>query len=124
MWKACNRAKSELVIVHVSEAYKRTGTTRDMYRCSLVSGEGELWSTVAIINAPNFHPKFTLAAYTIGYRRPGASYVDRPSRTLLRVTPARQDGVLLRCMTTTALHKFASKQDKSNVFNAKNEGWN
>jgi len=32
-----------------------------------------------------------------------ASLVDWPSRTLLTVRPARQDAVLLRCMTTTAL---------------------
>jgi len=34
MWKACNRAKSKPVVVHDSEAYKSTGTTR--YRRSLV----------------------------------------------------------------------------------------
>jgi len=28
-----------------------------------------LWFTGAIINAPNFHPKLTLAAPTIGYMR-------------------------------------------------------
>jgi len=27
-----------------------------------------MWFTVAIINGPNFHPKLTLAAPTIGYR--------------------------------------------------------
>jgi len=32
-----------------------------------------------------------------------ASHVDWPSRTLLMVRPARQNAVLLRCMTTTAL---------------------
>jgi len=32
-----------------------------------------------------------------------ASHVDWPSRTLLTVRPARQDAVLLRRMTTTAL---------------------
>jgi len=36
MWKTCNRAKSELVVVHVFEAYRSTGTTRDMHRRSLV----------------------------------------------------------------------------------------
>jgi len=35
-WKACNRHKFKLVIVHVSEAYRSTGKTRDMYRRSLV----------------------------------------------------------------------------------------
>jgi len=36
MWKACSRVNSELVVVHVSEAYRSTGTKKDMYRCSLV----------------------------------------------------------------------------------------
>jgi len=62
-----------------------------------------LWCTKANINGPCFHPKFTLAAQTIGYRRSAASHVDWPSRTLLTVRPARQDAVLQRRMTTTAL---------------------
>jgi len=36
-----------------------------------------LWFTEAIINGPNFHPKWTLAAPTIGYIAPHvASHVD------------------------------------------------
>jgi len=41
-----------------------------------------LWFTGAIINGPNSHPKLTLAAPTIGYRRIAASHIDWPSRTL------------------------------------------
>jgi len=60
--------------------------------------------TGAIINGPNFYPKLILEAKTIiGYRRPAASHVDRPSRTLLTDRTALQDVVLLRRMTTTAL---------------------
>jgi len=59
--------------------------------------------TGAIINGPNFHSKFALEAPTIDYRRPAASHVDWPSRTLLTFRPARQDAVLLRRMITTAL---------------------
>jgi len=63
-----------------------------------------LWFTGGIINGPNFQPKLTLAAPTIGYSRSlVASHVDWPSRTLLMVRPAQQDAVLLRRMTTTAL---------------------
>jgi len=42
-------------------------------------------------------------AQTIGYKRPAASHVERPSRALLTIRPARQDAVLLLPMTTTAL---------------------
>jgi len=65
-----------------------------------------LWFTGAIINGPNFHPKFNLAAPTIAtgvYNV--ASHVDWPSRTLVTVRPPRQDVVLLRRMTTPALPK-------------------
>jgi len=64
-----------------------------------------LWFTGAIINGPNFQPKLTLVAPTIGYRRlmlrELSFHVDWPSRTLLTVRPARQDGVLPRRMTIT-----------------------
>jgi len=67
-----------------------------------------LWFTEAApINGPNFHPKLTLAAPSIGYTAATASHVashvDWPSRTLLTVRAARQDAVYLRRMTTTAL---------------------
>jgi len=44
-----------------------------------------------------------LAAQNIGYRLPAASHADWRSRTLLTGRPARQDAVLPRRMTTTAL---------------------
>jgi len=66
-----------------------------------------LWLRRAIINGPDFHPKFTMAVSTISYRRPAASHIDRPSRTLLTVRPAWQDAVLLRRMTTTWSHDYS-----------------
>jgi len=65
----------------------------------------ELRFTGAINKWPQFPKtqKFALAAPIISNRRPAASHVDCPKQTLLTVRPARQDAVLLRRMTNTAL---------------------
>jgi len=63
-----------------------------------------LWFTGAIINGPNFHPKVDFGGPNYKLQASHvASDVDWPGRTLLTVRPARQDGVLQRRMTTTAL---------------------
>jgi len=63
-----------------------------------------LWFTGANINGPNFHPKFAFGGPNYSLQASHvASHVDRPSRTLLTGSPAQQDAVLLRRMTTKAL---------------------
>ena len=46
IWNACTRARSCLVNVHVSDAYKRIGTTRVMYNRSLVLRDRYDWRQI------------------------------------------------------------------------------
>jgi len=78
--------------------------TSDWQCCSCLFVSGRTVVYGSHYKRPQFPPKVDYGGPN--YRLQAshvASHVDWPSRTLLMVRPARQDAVLLRHMTTTAL---------------------
>jgi len=70
--------------------------------CLFVSGRAVVYTIWFTGLRPQFPPKINFGGPKATASH-DASHVDRPSRTLLTVRPARQDAVYLRGTTTTAL---------------------